>query len=200
MVGRGLKQAHDVLIPLPTTFHLEEQYRFWFLSKVKSWYATRLFGWMMAYSLSSKCIWRKSGVRRVGVLAKCSTSHFSSWAFQIVFWLKQPFPHCKKLTQHFPFLSVFLFLPFPYGFKTSKHAWFSFMLFCTASLMQKNDLRCDAQTSVFLTPKTLFYTIPLWLVLFSQPWLRKGKRRLLRSTKKWSTSCVFPFFSHRKAH
>lgn len=45
---------------------------------------------------------------------------------------------------------------FPYGFKTSKHAWFSFMLFCTASMMQKNDTRCDAQTSVFLTPKTCF--------------------------------------------
>ena len=71
-------------------FSFGEQYRFWFLSKVKSWYATRLFGWMMAYSSSSKCIWRKCGVGRVCVLAKCSTSHFSSWTFQIVFWLKQP--------------------------------------------------------------------------------------------------------------
>lgn len=89
-------------------------------------------------------------------------------------------------------VSIPFFLPFPNGSKTSKHAWFSFMLFCTASMMQKNDTRCDAQTSVFLTPKTLFYTIPLWLVLFTQPWLRPGKKLLLRSVKKWSTFHVFP--------
>lgn len=118
---------------------------------------------------------------------------------QILFWFK-PAPFrtvCNLLnTSHFCQYSVFL--PFPYGFKTCKHAWFSFMLFCTASMMQKNDTRCDAQTSVFLTPKNLFYTIPLWLVLFTQPWPRQERKCLLRSVKKWSTSHVFPSSPTRK--
>lgn len=58
-------------------------------------------------------------------------------------------------------VNILLFLLSPHGFRTSKHAWFSFMLFCVASMMQKNDTRNDAQTSAFLTLKTSFHTIPL---------------------------------------
>lgn len=72
------------------------------------------------------------------------------------------------------------FFPFPYGFKTSKHAQFSFMLFCTASVMQKNETRCYALTSMFLLPKAMFCTIPLWPVFCTQPWLRQGNKHLLK--------------------
>lgn len=146
-----------------------------------------------ASTFSSSCIWRKYIIGRVFVFLH----NFPLVSFHAetlsVFWLWQA---CSAQFETYSTLptsvSILLFLPSPYGFKTSKHACFSFMLFCTASMMQKNDTRCDAQTSVFLTPKPLFYTMPLWLVLFTQPWLRQEKTLLLRSVRMWSTSRVFP--------